>query len=244
MSDPRRVRYGSDAAQFGELHLPRRSSHAGVAVVIHGGFWRARYDLDLGRPLAADLAAHGVAAWNIEYRRIGNGGGWPATADDVAAAIDHLAGLDVDTSAVVTIGHSAGGQLAVWAAGRTDPRVRVTAAVSQAGVLDLVAACREHLGTGAVAAFLGGSPDDVPERYRAADPLAAAPLDAPVLCVHARADDTVPISQSETYVAAAAGGAVLRDVPGGHYTVIDPSHSSWRLVCGALPALLDGRLPD
>jgi acetyl esterase/lipase len=212
-------------------------------VIIHGGFWRARFDLDLGRPLAADLATHGFVACNIEYRRVGNGGGWPATADDVAAAIDHLAELDVDTSAVVTVGHSAGGHLAVWAAGRAGARVPVTAAVAQAGVLDLVAAHREHLGSGATAAFLGGAPDDVPARYRAADPLIAAPLAAPVLCVHAVVDDTVPISQSEKYVAAAAGNAVLHAVPGDHFSVIEPTHSSWLLVRESLPALLGGRLP-
>lgn len=242
MSEPLRISYGSDPAQFAELYLPHRAEHRGTIVVIHGGFWRARYELDLGRPLAADLAAHGFAAWNVEYRRVGNGGGWPSTADDVAAAIDHLAELDVDTSAVVTIGHSAGGHLAVWTAGRTKPRVPVTAAVSQAGVLDLVGAHREHLGAGAVAAFLGGTPADVPDRYRAADPLAAAPLDVPVLCVHTRADVDVPISQSEAYVAR-GGEAVLREVPGDHYTLIDPSDESWRLVRDALPALLNGRHP-
>src|SRR5690349_6260713 len=98
--------YGPDPVQFGELYRPARAEHRGVVVIIHGGFWRARYDLDLGRPLAADLAAHGYTCWNIEYRRVAAGGGWPATVDDVAAAIDHLATLDVDTTAVVTVGHS------------------------------------------------------------------------------------------------------------------------------------------
>jgi acetyl esterase/lipase len=244
VSEPRRISYGRDPAQFGELSLPRRAEHAGTVVIVHGGFWRARYELDLGRPLAADLAARGFTAWNVEYRRLGNGGGWPATADDVGAAIDRLAELDVDTSGVVAVGHSAGGQLVVWAAGRSETRVPLTAAVSQAGVLDLVGAHRERLGSDAVAAFLGGRPAELPERYRAADPLVAAPLDVPVLCVHARADDTVPISQSENYVAAAAGRAVLRDEPGDHFTVIDPLHRSWAVVRDALPDLLAGRLPS
>src|SRR5690348_5827385 len=73
VSDARRISYGNDPAQFGELHLPRRTEHRGTVVIIHGGFWRARYDLDYGRPLAADLAAHGFTAWNVEYRRVGNG---------------------------------------------------------------------------------------------------------------------------------------------------------------------------
>jgi acetyl esterase/lipase len=242
VSEPRRIRYGSGPAQFGELYLPQRAEHAGTVVVIHGGFWRARYNLEYGRPIAADLAAHGFVAWNIEYRRVGNGGGWPTTADDVAAAIDHIAELEVDTSAVVAIGHSAGGHLAVWAAGRTSPRVPLAAAVSQAGVLDLLAAHREQLSADAVAAFLGGAPEDVPDRYRAADPLTAAPLAVPVLCVHSRADEDVPITQSEAYVAL-GGRAVLHEVSGDHFAVIDPAHSSWQLVRATLPALLDGRLP-
>ncbi len=241
--EPVRAAYGSHAAQFGELYRPRDARHDGVVVVVHGGFWRAAYDLDLGRPLAADLAGHGFTAWNIEYRRVGDGGGWPATSDDVAAAIDHLAELDVDSTRAVAVGHSAGGQLAVWAAGRADARVPLAAAVSQAGVLDLNAAFRERLSNGAVAEFLGGTPEDVPRRYREADPLAAAPPAAPVLCVHAPADDTVPVAQSRAYVAAAPGRAVLHEVPGDHFTVIDPHDASWHVVREALPALLAGRLP-
>ena len=71
-------------------------------------------------PLARDLAARGFAAWNIEYRRVGQeGGGWPGTLEDVAAAADAVPGLDgVDPSRVVTVGHSAGGHLALWLAAR------------------------------------------------------------------------------------------------------------------------------
>lgn len=244
MSDPRRIAYGTDPAQFGDLYVPARAEHPGTVVILHGGFWRARYGLDLGHPLAADLVTRGYTCWNVEYRRVGNGGGWPATADDVAAAIDHLARLDADTSAVVTIGHSAGGHLAVWVAGRRDAGVAVTAAVSQAGVLDLQAAVRDRLGNGAAVEFVGGTPDEVPDSYRAADPLAGVPLAVPVLCVHARADDTVPIAQSESYLAAAtaAGAAAsLHVVPGDHFTVIDPTHRSWTVVRDALPFLLSPR---
>ena len=135
----------------------------GVVVVIHGGFWLDQYDYTLGSPLATSLAAEGWAAWNLEYRRVGNGGGAPATFDDVAAGIDRLTGLDLDLSTVVTLGHSAGGHLAAWAASRTrDERwaggVEVTHVISQAGVLDLVGADREGLGGGAVAGLLGHAP--------------------------------------------------------------------------------------
>jgi len=235
--------YGPEAAQFGELYRPGTPVHAGVVVILHGGFWRARYDLDLGRPLAADLAAHGFTAWNVEYRRVAAGGGWPQTVDDVSAAIDHLATLEVDSSRVVAVGHSAGGHLAVWAAGRPDARVPLAAAVSQAGVLDLEVAARTGVGQAAVPDLLGAEPDDAPERYTQADPIRHVPPPVPVLCVHARADDTVPYSQSVAYVAAAGDRAVLREVPGDHFTVIDPTHESWRFVRDALPDLLGGRLP-
>jgi acetyl esterase/lipase len=252
---PKRIDYGPDGSQFGELSRPRGTAAKGTVVIVHGGFWRAQYGLDLGRPLAADLVTRGYTCWNIEYRRVGNGGGWPATLDDVGAAIDRLAALDVDTGRVVAIGHSAGGHLVTWAACRAGlpagapgarPEVVVTAVVAQAGVLDLGTAQRTGVGGTAVSDLLGGTPSQVPERYRAADPIEQVPLPVPVLCVHASADDTVPIAQSRAYVAAARakGAAVeLREMPGDHFTVIDPTQPAWQMVRGALPALLAGRLP-
>jgi acetyl esterase/lipase len=235
--DQVRFDYGDDPSQFGELTLPSGTPR-GVVVVIHGGFWKASYDLDLGRPLAASLAEAGWAAWNIEYRRVGpagsgGGGGYPATFDDVAAAIDKLADLHLDLSTVVTLGHSAGGQLAVWAAGRGKydgwpPTVEVTAAISQAGVLDLVGGTELGLGGGAVEALLGhrAGPEDEP-----VDPVQQVPLDVPVFCVHGRDDDIVPIRQSEAYVAAAVAAgaeAELVDVDGDHFVVIDPAADAWQ----------------
>ena len=122
------IRYGDHPAQFAELTVPDGPGPWPVAVVIHGGFWRRQYDLSLGRPLAETLPLEGWAALNIEYRRVGDGGGYPATLDDVGAAIDALADVDapLDLGRVVTIGHSAGGHLAAWAATRDDPVVAVT----------------------------------------------------------------------------------------------------------------------
>lgn len=238
--------YGSDPVQFGELYRPRGAARPGVVVVIHGGFWRSMYDLTLGAPLAADLAARGHTAWNLEYRRVARGGGWPQTPADIAAGIDLLGSLDVDTDHVVAVGHSAGGHLAVWAAGRSpagpEPHVSVTAAVSQAGVLDLGTAAETNVGGTAVLDFVGGPPGQMPQRYAAADPIRLVPLRVPVLCVHARADSEVPFAQSEAYVAAAtsAGGvATLREAAGDHFTLIDPSSPDWRIVVDALPELLN-----
>jgi acetyl esterase/lipase len=250
-----RFSYGEDEAQFGELWQPAGDARPGVVVVLHGGFWRAHYDLALGRPLAADLTSRGYVVWNLEYRRVARGGGWPGTLADVAAGIDRLADLGVDVSSVVTVGHSAGGQLAVWAAAGprlpvgavgavgASPRVRVTAAVSQAGVLDLATAARQQVGGTAVPDLLGGMPDDVPDRYAVADPMALLPPPVPVLCVHPRADETVPFALSEAYAAAAsaAGGQVaLREVSGDHMGAIDPAGEAWRVVADALPQLMRG----
>ena len=172
---------------------------------------------------------------NVEYRRVGNGGGFAATLDDVGAAIDALAGVDdaLDLGRVVTIGHSAGGQLAAWAATRSDPVVAVSAVVAQAGVLDLRRAAADRLGNGAVQAFLGGGPADVPDRYDEASPIERLPLGVPVLCVHGRDDVDVPLGQSEAFVdvaVAAADRAELVTVDGDHFVVMDPAGGAWSTV--------------
>jgi acetyl esterase/lipase len=241
--------YGPDPSQFGELWLPGVPSAATV-VIVHGGFWRARYDLSLGRPLAADLARRGYAVWNLEYRRVGAGGGWPATFEDIAAGIDLLAELPVGTSRVAAIGHSAGGHLAAWAAGRAGlppgapgarPLVAVTAVISQAGVLALADCAREGVGGTAALDLMGGGPQDLPQPYRLADPMTAVPVEAAVLCLHSRVDDAVPFAYSERYVAAAAqagGRARLHETHGDHFTLIDPDSADWRVAADALPGLL------
>ena len=242
------IRYGTDASQYGDLYLPASAAATlPVVVVVHGGYWGSAYGLELGVPLAQDLAAHGVAAWNIEYRRIGIGGGWPTTFQDVAAAMDALADK-VDTAAdgrldlskVVVVGHSAGGQIAGWLAGRhklaqgqagADPKVSPIAYVSQAGVLDLVAAEQLGLGGGAVDGLMGGSPTKYPERYAVGSPYALLPLGVPGTLVHGLADTVVPISQSDTFAAKAKRlGDEVTEVrmPGvDHFMLIDPATPAW-----------------
>jgi acetyl esterase/lipase len=243
-----RYEYGGHPSQWGELFLPglpAGTRHRGVVVVIHGGYWRPQYGAELGEPLAEDLAAHGMAAWNLEYRRAGDGGGWPGTFEDILAGIDKLAALAgphaLDLERVVALGHSAGGHLAVWAAGRDKLAllgpaeggglfsgaggVRLTGVVSQSGVLDLAEAERRHLSSGAVANLLGGPSSEFPGRYRTADPMAALPLDVPVYAVHAEDDLDVPAAMSAGYVEAGRSGPVpprLVRVPGDHFALIDP----------------------
>jgi acetyl esterase/lipase len=269
MTRPTVHRYGAHPAQFGELWLPDSARRGGAThdgaplgtvVIIHGGFWRARYDLSLGQPLAADLAARGYAAWNLEYRRALAGGGWPGTFEDVAAGIDLLADLPVDTSRVIAVGHSAGGHLAAWAAGRAklpsgtpgapgasgQGFVPLAGVIAQAAVLALADCARERVGGTAALDLMGGGPDDLPDEYRLADPIAAVPVEAPVLCLHSRGDDDVPFSYSERYVAAAraaAGRAGLVELSGDHFTLIDPAAPDWAQVIAALPGLPAGRHP-
>ena len=213
-----RHNYGDDPSQYGVLY-----GEGPVAVVIHGGFWRARYDLTLMDALCADLVQRGWAAWNIEYRRLGNGGGVPETLDDVSAAIDALADLDVDRSRVVTIGHSAGGHLAAWAATRENPRVAVTGVVSQAGVLDLQRARELRLSDGVVDQFLGGADTAV------ASPIERLPLGVPTLLTHGGRDENVPLEISERF-AAASGATLLVEPDEDHFGHLDPANPLWKAV--------------
>jgi acetyl esterase/lipase len=213
--------YGDDPSQFGEL-----SGSGPVAVLIHGGFWRDRYDLRLMDPLVDDLVGRGWAAWNIEYRRLGSGGGVPETLDDVSAAIDHLAELDgVDRSRVVTIGHSAGGHLAAWAATREDPRVAVTAVVSQAGVLDVRRAWELGLSNDVAREFLRGDIGNA----ALASPIERLPLGVPALLVHGALDDTVPLEISERF-ARESGATLVVEPQEGHFGHLDPDNPMWQAV--------------
>lgn len=233
--------YGDSPEQFATLAVPSTPGPHPVVVLIHGGFWRAAYGLDLMEPLAADLVDRGYAAWNIEYRRVGQpGGGWPGTLEDVAAAIDYLAdvpdGSDLDLTRVSVVGHSAGGHLALWAAGRralpdgapgAEPVVEVAAAVGLAPVTNLRMGATDRVGNGAVIDFLGGSPEEFPDRYAVAEPNLTG--DARYAIIEGDADDIVaerfarpdrpgPSTNTVTFVL----------IPGAdHFDVIDPQHEAW-----------------
>ncbi len=239
---PVRITYGSHPSQYAELSLPGGTVQAPVVVILHGGYWSASYGAELGRPLAADLVGRGFAALNVEYRRVGDGGGWPQTGDDVAAAVaalrGHATGLDLNR--VVGLGHSAGGQLAGWLASRRGAPVPLTGVVLQAGVLDLARGSAEGLGGGAVDGYLGGSPTEVPAAYAQASPIALVPLGVPTLCVHGTADGLVPISQSRDFSAAAlaAGDSCeLQTFDGDHFAPITVGSPAWDLCVEGLRKL-------
>ena len=204
--------YGEHPSQFCELY----EGGENVAVLIHGGFWRARYGLDQQRDIAADLVARGWTVWNVEYRRLGDGGGWPQTVDDVRSAIE---ALPVEAARVVAIGHSAGGHLAVRAAAD----VPLSGVVSQAGALDLYDLWRRGTSDHVVRQFLGGSPEEVPERYEAATP---RPPGVPLLLVHGARDEDVPVQMSRDF----GGGELVVIDDEGHMEHLDPGSRCWRAV--------------
>ena len=254
-----RISYGAHPLQFGELRLPEGNRRVPVVVFVHGGCWRAQYDLAHVASAAAALTADGYATWTIEYRRLGDaGGGWPGTFDDVALAVDHVRSLaaqfpSLDTTRVVLMGHSAGGQLALWAASRsaTDassplhqagPALAVAGVVSLAGITDLA-----HYGAassgcnGAVTPLMGGDPSTVPDRYRAVSPVERVPLRMPVRLVHGDADPTVSLSQSRDFDArnrAAGGVSEVYVVAGaGHFDLVSPRAEAWTTVLRALHSI-------
>lgn len=254
-----RLPYDAGEYQFGDLRLPKNSPgpHP-VIIMVHGGYWRARYDLQYTGHICAALTAKGIATWNIEYRRIGNtGGGWPGTFQDVGGAADYLTTLaptyNLDLGRVVSMGHSAGGHLALWLASRElvkhpdlqqDNPLKLIGAVSLAGVIDLRLGWQMNLSNGVISEFLGGSPEQVPERYTAASPAELWPITVPQLLIHGTDDppENVPIILSESYYqrATAAGYLVkfIKLAGADHFDVVNPKSRHWPAIEQATLELL------
>lgn len=247
------IPYGPNPVQFGDLRLPEGAGPHPVVVAIHGGFWRHVYDLSYFSPLCEELTRDGWATWNVEYRRVGEeGGGWPGTFLDVGAATDHLRELAgphaLDLRTVVTLGHSAGGHLALWVAARhkipagnplhRESPLPVKAAVSLAGVCDLRKSEELKLGAGAAAALVGGSPQEVPDRYAVASPAELLPFGVPQVLVHGTNDTAVPFALSEAYQALAASkgdSARLVTLPNAeHFGLTQPLSHEWPRVSEAV----------
>ena len=254
------VAYGRDADQFGELYLPKAAGTHPVAVLIHGGCWSKRLPgLELMSYLAADLRGRGFAVWNVEYRRLGGGGGYPATFLDAGAALDELRTLakqfNLDLHRIVVIGHSAGGHLALWAAARN--RLPANSPLRHANPLP-VAAVLTLSGINDLRAFhdngpgVCGEPRTVDrliagtartgDLYADTSPAAMLPLGVKQLVITAQFDDIVPLVFGANYTTAAraAGDTVQYDgvADVGHFDLIDPHSAAWKSVVPQIEALV------
>ena len=240
--------YGDDPAQFGRLYLPERVGPNPVVVLLHGGCWRERVSLDYFGQAARALSEDGVTVWSLEYRRIGNGGGWPHTFLDAARGTDFLRTIvdeyTLDLERLVTVGHSAGGHLALWLAARhrlepgdelysADP-LPVGAVVSLAGIPDLAEAFRQNVCKEAPEALMGGVPDEVAGRYRQGSPSDLLPLGAQQHLIQGAQDEIVPLNYVKLYEATAkvAGDEVTLSTleNTGHYELVMPDTPQWQTV--------------
>lgn len=233
-----RIAYGSDPNQFLELRFPssKRKSPGPLVINIHGGFWRAKYDLAHAGHLCAALQASGIATANVEYRRVGNhGGGWPGSFSDICDAhqflLQNADAYRIDPSRLVVMGHSAGGQLALCLAAH-EPALH--GVISLAGVVDLRRAYDLHLSNDAVVEFLHGTPNEVHESYREADPMQLS-IRPQQRLIHGLEDDTVPPAFSRDYVTAKHDkkkeDARLTEIAGAnHMDLIDPRSAAWKQV--------------
>ncbi|MFQ5719650.1 MAG: alpha/beta hydrolase [Acidobacteriota bacterium] len=251
-----RIPYGDGPLQFGDLRLPPGPGPHPVAVFIHGGCWLAEYDITHSSKLTAALARHGIATWSLEYRRVGDdGGGWPGTFQDIGRGADHLRSIageyHLDLARVIAMGHSAGGHLALWLAARShlpaDSPIAAADPLPVRGVLALAPAAdlevlhEKKVCGDVIDKLMGGSPEQVPDRYRWGGPMHLAPAGVPQIVIIGAHDEAWGPSGLRYFRTAAERGDQIRkiDAPGsGHFEMIDPDSTTWPLVLGAARQLL------
>ncbi len=247
------IAYGAEPLQFGELTLPDGPGPHPVLVWIHGGCWLSTYDISHSRALAQAFAGEGLAVWNLEYRRVGNpGGGWPGTFMDIANGADYIRTLakefPLDLSRVIVGGHSAGGHLALWLAGRdkisSTAEIYIEDPILPNGVLAMAPAVDIHAlhkrGTcnGVIENLMGGTPGTVPDRYAAAAPLTMAPLRVPqVVFIGSHDDDWSWLGRAYSERARDADDGQVRLIEArhsAHFEMINPQSSTWNDVKAAV----------
>jgi acetyl esterase/lipase len=260
-----RVPYGPDPSQFGDLWLPDAPGRHPLVVFFHGGWWKSEYDLGYAGYLCAALKEEGIATWSVEYRRAGKtGGGWPMTFLDAAAGFDFVSTLAddyrLDLAQVLTMGHSAGGHLAFWIAGRHHiaaeselfaPRrqINLRGAISLAGAVDLRLTIKLS-GDPAFArhrqdvyGLMGGRPNDFPKRYQAGNPGDLLPFQAPQLLIQGSDDDQIPpgLPAAWAEISTRLGShSTLKIIPGAdHFDVVDPGSSAWQTVLMQVKSLIN-----
>jgi len=250
------ISYGPDPLQFGHLRLPAGEGPHPVLVFIHGGCWLSAYTIDHVGLLEQGFADAGYAVWSLEYRRVGDaGGGWPGTFTDIGDGTDYLRTLadqyPLDLDRVLASGHSAGGQLALWAAARSripeSSELSATQPLPIRGVLALAPAPDlEGLHEAGVCGdvidgLMGGSPEEFPDRYEAGSPMRLAPIGVPQTLVvgaldqawgpggRAYGDHAVELGDRSVVLEEAAES--------GHFEMILPTTSTWPQVLRALEEL-------
>jgi acetyl esterase/lipase len=258
LSADHRIHYDAGPYQFGDLWLPqtRGSSRVPLVVFFHGGWWKSKYDLGYAGYLCAALKKEGIATWSVEYRRVGEtGGGWPATFQDTAAGFDYAAKLaksyPLDLSRVITMGHSAGGHLAFWVAGRHHidshseiyqprPQVPLRGAIALAGAVDL----RLTIDLSGYFTFahdkqeiynlMGGRPEDLPERYKSGSPGDLLPFHVPQIVIQGTADDQIPPELPSRWAEVSrrlGDTATVKMIPSAdHFDLVDPESEAWGTV--------------
>ena len=245
--------YGTDAEQFGDLYLPEETDKPyPVIVLLHGGCWRAAHSLLQLGELCKSLNTLGYAVWNIEYRRLGNGGGWPTTFKDVAKGSDYLREISkeylLDLSKVISMGHSAGGHLALWLATRdqlpnsselySQNPLAISGVISLAGIPDLVNGVEQNICRGACEELMGGLPEICPERYKQGSPHYFSYKDIPQIHLLGELDPIIPLDYLRTALEQQQSTDTLKVIPDiGHFEMVMPETSSWGYIKSSLETL-------
>jgi dipeptidyl aminopeptidase/acylaminoacyl peptidase len=225
-----RLAYGPEPLQFGDLRAPAGNGPFPLALVLHGGYWQATYNVIHTGRLCEALTAEWLVTWNLEYRSVGvPGGEWPGPREDLELALSYVDRLPLaHDGRTVLVGHSAGGQLALWTAKHARLPVLALAPVS-----DVRDAAERRGPESAPARFMA------PEHYADGSPIELLPLGVRQILIHGTADDSVPYEMSERYVEAAGGEAELVTLEGaGHFEPIDPQALQFAETLAAVRRLL------